>query len=411
MRRFLSSGLILAAVLLSPSAPAAPAADPYAGIRDLLARRVEAMLEGDEGAFLSTIQTSNEAFASRQRLLFRGFQELDLADYALELDLDEWPDLTTDRERARRGESAVVLHVDERYRIEGYDDQPALDDLFLTFARRGGEWKIVSDTDLDDLTLFTGRKLWEFGRIITRESEHFLFVAHPAQASAAAAVLESAERALEAVRAGWPLPWDERMVLLVPTSRGELSRVIQATFDLDVFVAFAYSTLDRARDWDLVGHRVILNWPTFSAYPDSVRQTILTHELLHAATREYAGPFTSVFVDEGVAELVAGNDGTSQVAERVSNGSFDEAFPRDFEFVTGSGDSILNAYQESFTAMDYAADQFGREAVARFYRSLGSARIAPGTSRYHVDRAARGAFGIGIDPLERHWSDWVEANL
>ena len=411
MRRLLSYAVILAAVWLSPSAPAAPTGDPYAGIRNLLARRSEAMLGGDEAGFLETIQTSNEAFARRQRLLFRGFQQLDLAEYALELDLDDWPELTTEQERARRGESAVVLHVDERYRIAGYDDQPSLDDLFLTFARRGGEWKVVSDSDLDDLTLFTGRKLWEFGPIVTRESEHFLFVAHPAQAAAAAPVLESAERALGRVRAGWPLDWDERMVLLVPTSQGELSRVIQATFDLDVFVAFAYSTLDRARDWDLVGHRVILNWPNFSSYPDSIRQTILTHELLHAATREYAGPFTSVFVDEGIAELVAGNDGTSQVAERVSSGSFDEAFPRDFEFVTGSGDSILNAYQESFTAMDYAADRYGRDAVARFYRSLGSARIAPGTARYHVDRAARGAFGIGIDPLERHWADWVEANL
>ncbi|HWC32212.1 MAG TPA: hypothetical protein VG709_03710, partial [Actinomycetota bacterium] len=280
--------------------------------------------------------------------------------------------------------------------------------LYLTFVRRADEWLIASDSDLDDVTLFSGRKLWEFGPIVTRESEHFLFVSHPVLESRAREILAAAERALGVVRARWPLPWSERLVILAPTTTEELRRILQASFDLDVFVGFVYSGVDRSGDWRLAGHRMILNWPAFSSYPASVRDQIFEHELAHAATREYAGPFTTAFVDEGMADWVASNVRDEQLEAELAAGTFDGELPRDFEFISGDDADILGAYEESGTAVEFAIGEFGIDAVARFYLRLGRARLAPGTPRYHVDRAARAAFGIGIDAFERRWAEWLE---
>ncbi|HKX25207.1 MAG TPA: hypothetical protein VJP08_02695, partial [Actinomycetota bacterium] len=281
-----------AALLGLTPAPPATAQDPAAEIQDVLNVRAEAMLDGDRAGFLATVDNSDAAFAERQRRLFDGFQDLGLASYRLDLTTRYWPELTTSRERSRYGPAADphLFHVEERYRLPGYDLEPALEDLFLTFIRRDDGWVVASDTDLDDLTLYSGRKLWENGPIVTRRSEHFVYVSHPDLASASDTMLDLAERALDRVDQRWPLAWHQRVPILAPSSTEELRRIIQATFDLDVFVAFAYSGVDRAQGWNLVGHRIILNWPNFSRFPDTTQEDILTHELLHIATREYNGP-------------------------------------------------------------------------------------------------------------------------
>ncbi len=136
----------------------------------------------------------------------------------------------------------------------------------------------------------------------------------------------------------------------------------------------------------------------------------MTHELLHIATRELAGPHVPTFVDEGVAEWVAGDASTGVLDARLADGEFDRRLPFDHEFITGSGLDIANAYQESFSAVRYAADRFGGDAVARFYRELGAVRLAPGTWRYHVGRAMRSTFGVGYREFEREWANGLEGS-
>jgi len=95
------------------------------------------------------------------------------------------------------------------------------------------------------------------------------------------------------------------------------------------------------------------------------------------------------------------------LAIRVGSGIFDRRLPLDHEFITGDNDDIVNSYQESYSFIRYADERFGSRAVADFYRRLGRPRVAPGTWRYHVDRAMRGAFGPGYGELQRRWADWV----
>jgi hypothetical protein len=406
-----AGALVLASSLLI--APSAVAQDPPSGIPALLDRRAEAMLGGDADAFMATVDPADAAFVTRQRHLFDGFQQLGLASYELELSDALWPELTSSREVGRYGPNLEprVLHVEERYRLEGYDRAPALEDLYLTFIRRDDGWRIASDTDLDDLTLYSGRKLWENGPIITRQTEHFLYVSHPDQADAAGTILGASERGLQRVRERWPVPWPERVPILAPSTTEELRRLIQATFDLDVFVAFAASGVDRRRGWNVVGHRVVLNWPNFSGFAEDTQEDILTHELLHLATRGAVGPATPSFVEEGIAEWVSEDDDSVYLGPRVEAGTFDRELPEDHEFRTGSSADILTSYEEAAAWGRFAVDRYGVDEVAEFYRLLGEPRVAAGTWEYHIDRAARGAFGVSFEAMEDRWADWVERTV
>lgn len=413
MRKLRLLALIGVIVQLGTPSAGRRAEPPSAEIQGLLGRRAAAVIAGDREGFLATVDAGRPGFARGQARLFDGFQRLSLSDYRLDIGRRLWPELTTGREVARYGAelTPTVLHVEERYAIQGYDEQPALEDQYLTFVRRPSGWLVASDTDLDDLTLFSGRKLWEFDPIVARESEHFLYLSHRDLRGVAETVLTSAESALHEVSREWPLEWNRQVVILAPSTTEELGRLIQATFDLDVFVAFAASSVDRRQDWDLVGHRIILNWPNFSLYGRATQQTILTHELLHIATREHSGPVVPVFVEEGVAEWVTGRDSADVLETQVAAGLFDRLLPLDHEFISGSDTVILSAYQESSAAIRFAAEEFGDDAVAEFYAELGSVRRSPGTWRYHVGRAMREAFGIDFEDFQARWARWVENTL
>src|SRR5918996_6282703 len=137
MRRRFTLGPAL--VLLVSCAPAGAQPDPLAQIQAVLTARAEAMRTGDRGGFLAPVDRDDPGFVRRQGLLFDGFQKLGLADYRLDLGTT-WPELTGRREGERDGGDVKGLHVEERSRIRGYDEQPSLEDLYLTFVRRGGGW-------------------------------------------------------------------------------------------------------------------------------------------------------------------------------------------------------------------------------------------------------------------------------
>lgn len=401
MRRVAALCLLLT---LLPATPGS-AGEPQ-GIAEMLERRAEAMVEGDRAGFLATVG-GTAAFRERQARLFDGFRKLGVAEYRLERDPDT-PELTADRERRHHGEGVRVFHVAEWSRLGGFDEVAAREDLFYTFRPGPGGWRIVADTDLDDLGLFSARRLWESGPIELRDSDRFRFVSHPDLVSVAETVLPAAERALDRLNDRWPLAVPDRILILAPSTTDELDRMITASFDLDTFVAFATSSLDRTESWRLAGHRMLLHWPVFSRQSPASREGTLVHELLHLATRDLAGPFVPTFVDEGVAEWASGQVDTSILEDRVTSGRFDGTLPMDHEFRVGDGGDILAAYQGAYSAMAYAADRWDPGALADFYRTLGRKRLAAGTWRYHVGRAMQEAFGVGLRRFERDWAASVE---
>ncbi len=128
------------------------------------------------------------------------------------------------------------------------------------------------------------------------------------------------------------------------------------------------------------------------------------------ATRESAGPFVPIFVDEGFADYVGYSDDPSALAffnSDVAAGLFNGQLPEDFEFTIGDGTEIYRNYQKAQSAVRFFIDRFGLDAFNRFYRSLGRKEIAAGTARYHIDQAFRRTTGMSYDAFQRAWTSSI----
>ncbi|MBW3595084.1 MAG: hypothetical protein KY391_05850 [Actinobacteria bacterium] len=398
-------------------ARARPEADDRAAIQAVLDARAAAIAERDRAAFLRTLAPDSRAFVARQTALFERLATVPLASYRLVAVWDRYGDLARGSDRARydAADAVSIPLTEERYRIRGVDRDEAVEDIYFTFVRRDGEWLIAEDTDLDDLTLYSGRHLWDFGPVERDRSRDLLQFSHPCTegrscAATAHDYLALADRALQRVEAYWTAPWDRDMILLIPDDQAELRRLIQATFPLEDFVAFAYSSVDVSDSIRYTGHRIILNPEAFADRSDETVILVLAHEMLHVASRYSAGPFVPFFVDEGIADYVGSAADPSALrffANDVAAGRFDGRLPEDYQFTVGTGAEIYRSYQKSQSAVRFFIDRWGLPAFIRFYRSLGSKKVVAGTAEYHLSRSLKKATGLDLEAFEKAWADSI----
>jgi hypothetical protein len=158
------AALIALAALPSPSVAAT---GTQVGIESLLDRRSTAVIDRDRDAFMSTIAPGAGDFRKRQARLFDRLAELPIATYELRAAWERFGDLArpTDRRAYREADAVSIPVTEEYYALEGIDPRPAAEDLFYTYVRRGDEWFIAEDTDLDELTMYSARHLWDMGPV------------------------------------------------------------------------------------------------------------------------------------------------------------------------------------------------------------------------------------------------------
>jgi len=367
---------------------------------------------------MATIDRSARAFRARQGRFFDALQQVPLASYRLEADWERYGDLARARDRRAYATEGVALPATvERYRIRGFDRTAAVEELFFTFVERNDGWFIADDDDLDHVGMYSARHLWDSGEVVIDRSRHFLSLRHGCDAPVGCVsvdpdLLDTTDVALDRVDRYWPDRWSRKVAVLAPSSTDQLARMIQATFPLSNFVAFAYSTEDHSDGVDYTGHRIILNPSSFLGRTGEAELNILAHELLHVASRDISGPFVPYFVDEGIAEYVGGAGdprGQDYLASRLAAGAVDGRLPRDHDFLLGSGDDIYLSYVESGSALTFFVDRYGDRALVRLYRTLGAPDLEAGTARYHLDRAFRKVTGSGFRSFEAAWADSIGA--
>jgi hypothetical protein len=391
--------LLLALALLLGFPTVAPAAE-NPPVQELLDDRAEAVRSGDREAFLATVDASDKAFADDQTAWFDRLASVPLADYRLTLDEGE---LTRDRDRARWGSTTLVAPVEETVQFEGYGD-PVAGVLFLTFVRTRGRWRIASDTGVADLGLESARQPWDYGPVSVRRSEHFLLLYHPDDETHADELLAQAEQALPEVGKVWLRPWDMRIPVQVPSSPEEVEGYLGGGLDVSKFVAFALSSYDPDDEWKWDGSRVVLNPGNFLGQPPAVRRSILAHELIHVAAEGATAPYSLVFVEEGIAELAAGQPATPQLDRQVRTGVFNRRLPENQEFVAGTQEEIQVAYQKSASAFAFMRDRYGIDGVNRLFDAYRSTKVVAGSARYHLDGAFRRTLGLGFDEFQAQWA-------
>lgn len=359
---------------------------------------------------MDTVVGAAQSFRAAQRQWFKRFRSLPVGTYELSWLEDEFGDLARDGERIQYPAGVHIIQVKERYGFRGYDKRPSGEDVFYTVAKTpGGGWSIVGDTDVEDIALQSNRNLWDFGEVRKTESDGIMIVYHPAQAGAVPSIMSMAKAARRRAQQGWPYPWNDPIVIMVPNTVDELERILQTTFDLSSFVAFAVSSVNRTKSYSLDGHRVFLHWPNLKKYGQSFQTVVLAHEFVHLATRDISGPYVNSFFDEGVALLYGeGGGSTTQIRRRVRARTLPRKLIPEWFFLAGSRDEIFLAYEEAASFCAYLSARSDHGGCARAYKAIGTIDpVSAGTGRYHADRIARGMFGASMDDLERAWADRV----
>ena len=390
------------ALLVATMVPAKAADnDPLVAVQKVLDARVAAVRSGDKAAFLATVDPqARGSFKDAEGKLLDGLHSLPLDHYALEARLTDNGDLGGGLSARYGGAKVFVPETRESMRFSGYDTVDDVESLWLTFVERDDKWYVASDTDLEGLGLDSNVGLWNFGPVVVHPTAHFLALSHPAQANRLDALTAIGEQAMAKLDSRWPIPWSEKIPMILPGSLGELGAIIQSTFDLEQFVAFtAYSDI-RDTGYANTAARIYIQDKQLSQFDRDFQLETLVHELNHAAVAPFAGPEIPSWVHEGVADWI-GHGAT--LTEHKPKGS-DGKLPRDDEFEAGSGSAIQMAYDESRSAISYLARRAGRDAPAKFIQALGAVTVAAGNSDYWVDASLRRLFGFGLADLQAGWA-------
>jgi len=370
-------------------------------VKQVLLDRSDALKRGDRAAFLDTVdQAASEEFKVRQGQMFDGLRSLPLASYDLELRTDEVPDLSAGLAGRYPGAEAVFLPpVEAHYRLTGIDTVDAVDGYYYTFVLRDGRWRIVSDRDVEDVGLPSARNLWDYGPVHQQRTAHFTILHDPADRKRAETIGTLCEEAFSRLQATFGRPVPEQIVVVLPHSLDQLREILQATFDLSNFVAFASASVDRDQDWQSTAPRVYVQDTNLSRSRRDFQLQTFHHEFTHVAAFPLAGPFVPSWIHEGVADWSAGG----QKGPTAVEGS-DGLLPDDWEFTTGGGESILRAYDESTSAMAFLAARKGKGAPVDLLAKVGELRVAPGTDRYRVDQGLQAIYGAGLAQFQKDWN-------
>jgi hypothetical protein len=392
------AALVLAGLAVAPANGKEAQSVPVGELRAVLKARTDAQRAKNRDAYAATIDpVAPVEFRDAQLRAFDGLASLPVQRINYSIATHEI-DLTRGVDRSQYQNAPVALLATTRSLRFTYDARSSIDALFWTFVKRGSQWYVGGDDDVADLGLESNVSMWDRGPVIVEESEHFQFIAHPAQAARAHELLGFAERALTTLAPHWRLAWSQRLVGFLPGSPEELGDMIQASVDVTkyvAFVGFAYNS-DTLR---ATVPRLYVQDRNLSKYGADTQTETLVHEFTHAAGSAYASSFVPSWLHEGLADWVAGGEGAFPRGPGAATHA-----PRDDQFGAGTQAQIVQAYRDARSLIAALSRVAGASSPFDFFVGMGKEQVRPGAQSYVVDQELQhvGVTG-GLAGLEQHW--------
>ena len=225
-----------------------------------------------------------------------------------------------------------------------------------------------------------------------------LVLGHPDTAAARQAVASAVDVAVGRVTAIWGPGWSRQVTVVLPDTQQEASDLLGPGVDLDRLAAVA--TADR----------VVLNPRTFPTLSAVGSNLVLTHEVMHLASRAATGPHTPLWLVEGLADY-AGYQGlgvplgvaAAELRAELQRGEAVTTLPSRADF-DGANPELAASYEQAWLAVVRIVERYGQTRLLALYRAIGAARSAAG-----ADLAFRSVLGTTRAAFEQEWAAHLTA--
>ncbi len=383
-----------------------------AAIRALLTKRSTALLKRDREGFLAGIDPASPSFRLRQGKLFDNLREVPLAQWSYTVEPDrELVQFPSGLSRFRA--PLWVPRVNVQYQIAGFDDRATRQRQVFTFVQRSGQWYIGADDDFDQAGSPTARGLWDFGPVVVTRTATTIVLGHPRSLARLRVLARACDEAIPRVRKAWGGDWAGKVVVLVPDSQVELSRIVQEGNDLSQIAALATAGVAGSGDGS-AGERIIVNPPNFDKLGPLGSRVVLQHEITHVATRAATTGTTPLWLAEGFADYlgylgsgVTVRSAAHELAVDVRRGRVPTALPANADF-TGTNPRLPQVYELSWLACRLIAERVGQQGLVRFYRTVGS---YDGTASEAVQAALRAQLHMSTAQFTQRWRSYLTEQL
>lgn len=299
-------------------------------------------------------------------------------------------------ESATYPSDAWVGSVQLEYTLSDWDPGRTRLESSVVFAPSAGKQLIVGFGDGAKRT-----PVWLTGAMSIRSADRVHVIA--ADAPATSRLLRQGTRAVEDVERVLP-EWTGNLVIEAPASVEGLNAALGVEPDQYASIAAVTSSADGSITARAPFH-VFLNPDVFDRLGGRGAQVVLSHEATHVATGAGMSRAPKWLV-EGFADYVALLHADVPVAEasgQVLAQVRRDGPPRDLpsaEDLDPSANELGATYEEAWLACRFVAEQYGQEALVRFY-----VVVDEGTS---VDEAFRTVLGTTQEEFVAAWSRDVE---
>jgi hypothetical protein len=364
-----------------------------AAVEQVLQRRAQAVLAGNEQQFLADVDPGNTKLVAAQRILFANLRQFGFAKLAYQQLAQQYDDALA----KRYGPSTYLVAIAMTYQLQAIDTAPVRAMLGYTFTQRpNGSWMLVSDSDLDKrLPRGSHEEAWDTGPVLVKRAPRVLVVVEKGQEALASKLVTMSLSAVNAVTKQWPGGWKGAGVVIAlddKVVRGADFTEPKNAEDALAMATWVYRTLpgENTGEGQRADSYVVIN-PNNRSKVDA---RTLAHEFTHVATASY-GPHAPRWLVEGAAAYVEflPMDGQKDLAiqqyrldVRTKYLAKAKALPADATFFAQADSS----YPLSWLALDYLFTRYGATEVGTLYREL----AALGSTQKERDRIMLEHLGI-----------------
>ena len=367
-------------------------ARPADAIGDLLDARADAIRSGNRAGWLAGLapvagDTRLKRFRAAQSQVFDRVRSLRPVAWSYQVS-GGYP-LPAER-RIALGGVAWLADVQLEYQLAPGAPKVQRQQFLTMVSRAGGGWSIAADADGA-----TGRDVWDLGPISVAGSDRCLVVGARARRAQITRFANECGGPARTVDGAWGRTWPRRTVLTVPNTLSQLAVLLGRSDDTAGLERTAAVTVGPAAG---AADAVLINGAAFDELSAVGRRVVLTHELVHVATRATGSRSAPTWLSEGYADYVA-YAGTGLSAQEVAGEAL--AAVQAGRLPTG-----LPAADDFNAATDQAAAAYGFAWVAvgliaaKADNADQADQTKPGVARlraFYQQAAAPGAGAAGLD--------------